>query len=359
MLARTLHIDDTYFTYLPNPTPDRWNSSSVSLVNIMESYRALSVVQLPGVTRKDAIRAQVARHVDVILGHQADHGVERLLFLKALHAALDDADEVLTARVKAETHAPVDGCGEATELQLRRRVVRDVLRSHIQEVLRLLNEREDRAFDTQSLLVTGVRPVSISGLRQSFEEINEASPEDRQQKFMQVYFEVIRPHVVRHAAESTSRRAGSVREADRHRRASFPSAPLGYGLRARGGTGATQNSVAVRTDPGTDTSASIDPVPATAASSGCDGAPPRKGPTTQATRADGGDAGHEGEETDQREPRRGRRGWLASQAASHDDIWRVLVFRMICWLMLHDFNSDDVQVSKSELLGSRMPVYIA
>lgn len=50
---------------------------------------------------------------------------------------------------------------------------------------------------------------------------------------------------------------------------------------------------------------------------------------------------------------------LADQEVSHDDIWCTLVFRMICWLMLHDFNKQDVQVSKNELIGSRMPVYIA
>lgn len=42
-----------------------------------------------------------------------------------------------------------------------------------------------------------------------------------------------------------------------------------------------------------------------------------------------------------------------------NDIWLTLVFRMICWLMLHDFHKKDVQLQKSELLGSRMPVYIS
>jgi hypothetical protein len=50
---------------------------------------------------------------------------------------------------------------------------------------------------------------------------------------------------------------------------------------------------------------------------------------------------------------------LAYETVHHDDIWCTLVFRMICWLMLHDFNKLDVQVPKSELLGSRMPVYVA
>ncbi|KAJ0326918.1 hypothetical protein COL5a_006473 [Colletotrichum fioriniae] len=39
-------------------------------------------------------------------------------------------------------------------------------------------------------------------------------------------------------------------------------------------------------------------------------------------------------------------------------IWYTLVFRMICWLMLHDFDKKDVQVSKSELIGNRQPVFI-
>jgi hypothetical protein len=42
-----------------------------------------------------------------------------------------------------------------------------------------------------------------------------------------------------------------------------------------------------------------------------------------------------------------------------NNIWCALVFRMLCWLMLHDFHKKDVQIPKGELLGSRLPVYIA
>ncbi|KAK0707334.1 hypothetical protein B0H67DRAFT_556048 [Lasiosphaeris hirsuta] len=40
-------------------------------------------------------------------------------------------------------------------------------------------------------------------------------------------------------------------------------------------------------------------------------------------------------------------------------IWCTLIFRMLCWLLLHDFDKNDVQYPKSELLGSRLPVYIS
>lgn len=39
-------------------------------------------------------------------------------------------------------------------------------------------------------------------------------------------------------------------------------------------------------------------------------------------------------------------------------IWCTLVFRMICWLLLHDFDKIDVKIAPSALKGSRMPVYI-
>jgi hypothetical protein len=41
------------------------------------------------------------------------------------------------------------------------------------------------------------------------------------------------------------------------------------------------------------------------------------------------------------------------------DVWCVLIFRMICWLLLHDFHKMDVQIDKDGLFGSRLPVYIA
>ena len=39
-------------------------------------------------------------------------------------------------------------------------------------------------------------------------------------------------------------------------------------------------------------------------------------------------------------------------------IWVSLIFRMLCWLLLHDFDKADVKVVPSDLKGSRMPVYI-
>jgi len=39
-------------------------------------------------------------------------------------------------------------------------------------------------------------------------------------------------------------------------------------------------------------------------------------------------------------------------------IWISLIFRMLCWLLIHDFDKVDVRVVPSDLKGSRMPVFI-
>jgi hypothetical protein len=39
-------------------------------------------------------------------------------------------------------------------------------------------------------------------------------------------------------------------------------------------------------------------------------------------------------------------------------IWVSLIFRMLCWFLLHDFHKEDVMIVPADLKGSRMPVYI-
>lgn len=40
-------------------------------------------------------------------------------------------------------------------------------------------------------------------------------------------------------------------------------------------------------------------------------------------------------------------------------VWLVLLLRMLCWMNLHTFHPDDVQLPKSDLVDSRLPVYIS
>ncbi|KAI9742401.1 MAG: hypothetical protein M1818_003934 [Claussenomyces sp. TS43310] len=51
---------------------------------------------------------------------------------------------------------------------------------------------------------------------------------------------------------------------------------------------------------------------------------------------------------------------LASADVKRDReaIWLALIFRMICWFLLHDFDPADRNIIPSDLKGSRMPVFI-
>ncbi|KAL5314067.1 hypothetical protein ACEPPN_018491 [Leptodophora sp. 'Broadleaf-Isolate-01'] len=44
--------------------------------------------------------------------------------------------------------------------------------------------------------------------------------------------------------------------------------------------------------------------------------------------------------------------------ADRNVIWVSLIFRMLCWLLLHDFDKADTKIVPADLKGSRMPVYI-
>lgn len=39
-------------------------------------------------------------------------------------------------------------------------------------------------------------------------------------------------------------------------------------------------------------------------------------------------------------------------------IWCTLIFRMLCWLLLHDFAYEDVQVPKADVIACQLAVYI-
>jgi hypothetical protein len=44
---------------------------------------------------------------------------------------------------------------------------------------------------------------------------------------------------------------------------------------------------------------------------------------------------------------------------TRNTIWISLIFRMLCWLLLHDFDKADAKIVPSDLKGSRMPIFIS
>jgi hypothetical protein len=331
MLSRIFHIESSNFTYLPNPTPHSWDKRSVSLPRMLVAF--LSKTQ-PERDQNSHVVTRYRSHIDNILKYlDEEKALDRWLLLKSLHAALDDTDEVLTARTKSQRHnshsaediseKSHDQHSDAERHDSRREVVQDVLRHHIQEVLRLLNQQEDLNSDAMSLRV-GARQLSPRPRPRAptrrFEEMDEAGPDDRQDILMDVYFDVIRPQATLSASSTTNRRS-SIVGSPLSNSSRPPSVTRESILKSREHSPATRDVHVEFSDRKPKISVSVE-----------NHVIPEEAPYE---------------------------GSLADLDASHDDVWCTLVFRMVCWLMLHNFNKKDVQLPKSELLGSRMPVYIS
>ncbi|KAI6783625.1 uncharacterized protein J7T54_005654 [Emericellopsis cladophorae] len=288
MLSQNFHIENTFFTHLPNPTPDRWDARSIDLGKALRTFKGLCLQEPNDAGRTQVVVERLSDHISAILRHQGDDSIATLLRFRALHVALDDADELLTGRSKQSRRSETQDISllrsstqrtgsssllglrrrfnafvaspgpspdsiplrttqedeppglslETPRQQRRRKTVQTVLRFHLQEVIRQLNLGDDRS--------RSMSPVPCAST--TMDDVDVAGPDERQEKLMQLYYDQVRRVVVRKAAK-----------------------------------------------------------------------------------ADAEDAGLE-----------------ADQNVTHDDIWCTLVFRMICWLMLHDFNKLDVQVPKTE-----------
>lgn len=336
MLSRIFHIENSNFTFLPNPTPHSWDKRSVSLPKMLEAFFAKT--QPGGGEHNSPIIARYRTHITKILNYQGEEkALDRLLLLKSLHAAIDDTDEVLTARTKTQRHnghdtegdseksrdhhGPYDQPSDAETHDSRRELVQDVLRHHIQELLRLLNQQEDVNSDGQSYRTSGralsPRPRLKMPIR-PFDDMDEAGPDDRQKILMDVYFDQIRPAVKLNALNAAT-----------NRRSSIVKSPLSVNSRPQS---LARESIFKNRE---------------------------RSPSTRGNRVEFADGKPKISVSVEETPEVAYEGSLADLDVSHDDIWCTLVFRMICWLMLHSFNKKDVQLPKSELLGSRMPVYIS
>jgi len=55
----------------------------------------------------------------------------------------------------------------------------------------------------------------------------------------------------------------------------------------------------------------------------------------------------------------GNKEWVGEKEEElRNTIWISLIFRMLCWFLLHDFDKSDIKIVPSDLRGSRMPVFI-
>ncbi|KAK0629373.1 hypothetical protein B0T17DRAFT_184209 [Bombardia bombarda] len=318
MLGRTLHIRNSCFRMLPNPTPYHWDKNFFNLRRLIKEYsiRIGDTDILPGVPQVQALEELSKSVISALAadkGKAPEGSVYSMDVLNTLHDALDQCDKYLRTR--------------------QRDLLRMVLREHFQEVMKMINNPglgEDEAAEEGDLERDDDSSTGKPKARR-FDELSAASPEERQEKFMDIYFYVVLNQVRERAVQSFERRR---------------STHYAPSMRGRSPSLESNNSV--------NRPFSTPPTPPTIVASSEPSSPrPRElahqrgisMPLLEVPRI----AGHL------------PRGYMDTESLDTEaaTIWCTLVFRMLCWLLLHDFHKKDVQIPKSELLGSRLPVYIA
>lgn len=336
MIAKPMWIENTYYRYLPNPTTYSWNKKNFSLPKlILEFNRAVNDDDIAPET-DHLLQLQkwvydVAKHLQNKKAWRED-SVFPMTLLQALHAAIAKCDKYLK--------------DEGADL------VSLVIREHVQEVMRLLNTRPPAAATSPGGAGDSGDESTLSAREsQTFDELNSAGPEEKQQKFMDIYFTTVLQSVTRNCHEV-------LRKKNSTRYVHSPSqsrVDLGVGAPAPASAApADDAATVVRESVGSEFGSSPNP-------------------------NEKADAAEVHVQQQQQQPRRSSTPQLLVTPGHHRDgegmarlkrmsttlheqltgnVWCTLVFRMLCWLLLHDFHKKDVQISKSELYGSRLPVYI-
>lgn len=323
MLAKPMYIEDTYYRYLPNPTTYSWNKKNFSLPKlILEFHRAVNDDDIAPET-DHLVQLQkwvydVAKHLETKKAWR-DDSVFPMTLLRALHEAIGKCDKYLK--------------DEGSDL------VSLVIREHVQEVMRLLNAHSSSNSGGDS----GDESTFPSRESQTFDQLNSAGPEEKQQKFMDIYFTTVAQAVTRNSHE-VLRKKHSTKYVHSPSQSRVDLRDVGAAADSSGADDAT----IVRESVGSELSGANLNEKADAAEVQAQQA--RISPPPQLLLT----PGHREE---------GMARLKRMSTTLHDqltgNVWCTLVFRMLCWLLLHDFHKKDVQISKSELYGSRLPVYIA
>ncbi|KAK4195849.1 hypothetical protein QBC40DRAFT_184820 [Triangularia verruculosa] len=323
MLGKTLHIRNSAYRMLPNPTPYHWDKNFFNLRRLIKEYNKKigdSESDIMPTPQIRVLKDDVATLVfDLNLDKKSATPGYSLPLLNKLHSVLDKCDAYLK---------------DIADMDL----VRMVIREHFQRILKMINDPQDKpgaSAKEETKQSTGEERQRA----ERFSELSAASPEVRQEAFMELYFFSVLPEVRYRAVTSYKRQQTT-----------------GYApsIRSRSGSMETLPDIKSFSEPATPTVVSTPsrPLsPALATPAAAPGSPP---PTMERQRST-----QSAPFLQVPTPIPPPVDRTTSLDADATDIWCTLVLRMLCWLLLHDFNKKDVQISKSELLGNRLPVYIA
>lgn len=274
MVGKTIHVEDTVFRMLPNPTVFYWDPNTFSMPTLMAEFLTSLRILKSEKLLKDS--KQVADILEWADSHDS-HFTKLRASSSTLVNISEDISGVNLVNELSHLRKGIELCDEFFQ-PAKFSLVRKVLRIHIQEMLNLLNEKDKTTNTKDNAKKDGEDdeegPITIDDIDSAF--VNEKEP-----LLMQMYFETVRKNVTRILTEQDDK--SKKRQARRARRGSVNSGKAGEA------------------------------------------------------------------------------GVKPPEPMSEDkvnEIWCTLVFRMLCWLQLHEFHKMDIQVSKSDAYASRIPVYI-
>jgi hypothetical protein len=359
MLSRTLHIRDRPFTYLPNPVIFPLNKQTFSLPRLLTQFQnrlneEIKHAKYP-IPEDIQMIQSTADQLVLDLAQQPQPGNEQARrlhpsdlgydpdVLNALHAAIDKVDAILTRVVK--------------------NVVLDVLRRHVQEVLQAINTTKDEAAAEGSTsahntpisrsntinTISTLTPDIVREERISLDSLLDVAQENRERELMTKYFDEIRLRAVSlassHHDPAAVEASLAIHEEEAEGAVNHMPQLQHHGASAASDPG-QRTAMPEQIPEGQEVGAPGAGAGAGAVHSATTGnpPPPTRRSTAQIIRLT-----------------RSQTWWLSPpppQDVVRNTVWCALVFRMICWLILHDFDKKDVQLSKSELMGSRLSVFI-
>lgn len=303
MVGQSLYLPNTYYRFVPNPTTFSWNRKNFSLRKLLLEFS--HNMQYDNSIRPSYHILQLQDWAEDLGGHLkgwSDKNDFSMTLLRALHQTIEMCDKYLTSD------------------DSMKKMVLLVVREHIQEVMKMINEpATQKEADETTLLSREHAPT--------FEDLNSAAPEERQAKLMRIYFRTVRPAIVKNCPMALKKRATNPYVASVASRSEFD-------LNAGGGGSSDE----------IDNENDDDTLPRAT--------PPPRAETPQLLVSGS-------EEQTRHAVAKLRRMPTEKEEELAEEVWCTLVLRMLCWLLLHDFHKKDVQISKSELYQSRLPVFIA
>ncbi|KAL2884523.1 hypothetical protein SGCOL_000471 [Colletotrichum sp. CLE4] len=301
MVGGVLQIPGTAFRMLPNPTIWHWDRKSFSLRTFLSDYVHIigesaeteAMLKNTEGSRISVIIKETGKIEDKFEELESRDGPEAIL-----RRTNNTEERIYSNDLVMALHSAISKCDEFLQSQERIHLVQNVLRVHLQELLRILNDKEgeyktvvvttgdatrSKRDSRHDLVVPGASPILKT--REEHEEtekevsllqkLDAASSSERHSVLAEIYLLSVRKRVIDVVCKQ-------LRAEKAHK---------GRGARS------------IISDASTDVLA------------------------------------HD-------------------QQQQINDVWCMLVFRMVCWLLLHDFHGKDIQVEKSEVFGSRLPVYI-